>query len=124
VASVGRWLAAGVKDYEVIAGAAGEAFATELVGFLKMYAELPSLDAILLAPDTAPLPESPAAQYAVTSGLAAKATAGNIERVARYIARLPKEFEVCCIRDATARDSKLCSTPTFNAWAIRNQGVL
>jgi AAA domain (dynein-related subfamily) len=124
VSAVGRWLTCGVKDHEVIAGAAGEGFATELIGFLAVYAQLPNLDAILLDPDHAALPESPAAKYAVITGLAHRATPQNAEQVFRYVGRLEKEFEVCCVRDCLQREKKITSTPTFAAWATRNATAL
>ncbi len=124
VAAVGRWLNSGIRDYEIIAGAAGEGFATELVGFLKMYADLPSLDEILLNPDTSPVPENPGALYAVSSGLARKATVANVERVLRYSQRLPKEYEVCTVRDMVKTTKELARTPTFVTWATRNAVVL
>jgi len=124
VASVGEWLKCGVKDYDVIAGAAGEGFATEFTGFLKMYAELPSLDAILLDPLGTPTPHNPAACYAVITGLARKATPKNFESVLRYVGRMEKEFEVCCMRDAVARDANLARTPTAIQWFTKNAAVM
>jgi hypothetical protein len=124
VAAVANWLKIGVKDYEVIAGAAGEGFATEFIAFLDLYTKLPSLDAILLDPDHAPVPESPATLYAVISGLARKATKTNCDRVFRYIKRLPKEFEVCCVRDAIRLCKAITVTATYVTWANKNQNVL
>lgn len=124
VAAVGGWFNIGVKEYDVIAGAAGAAFATEFTGFLKMYANLPSLDAILLDPLGAPVPTNPGACYAVTSGLARKATPQNIERITRYIGRLEKEYEVCCMRDVVQINKACCATPTFVTWATKNSSVL
>ncbi len=124
VAAVGGWLKAGVKDYDVIAGAAGEGFATEFIGFLKIASELPNLDAILLDPRGAPLPESPAACFAVVTGLARKAEPNNFERVVRYLERLAKEYEVCGVRDAMQVNKSVCNTPAFVAWATKNANVL
>ncbi len=131
VSSVGGWINSGIKDYDVIAGAAGEAFATELIGFLAMYADLPSLDSILLDPDNAVLPTTPSANYAVVTGLATKTTPGNAERAFRYAQRLEKEFEVCYVRDIDRMDknrkdvkTRVCRTPTFIAWVTKNTDVL
>jgi len=124
VAAVGRWLNCGVKDYDVIAGAAGEGFATELVAFLKLYAEMPNLDEILMNPDSSPVPTQPATKYAVTCGLARKCTPENIERVYRYAQRLEKEFEVCLVRDAVRINKQNQTTRTFIAWATKNAGIL
>jgi hypothetical protein len=123
-AAVGRWLQIGIKDHAVLAGAAGEGFATEFIAFLQMYAQLPNLDAILMNPDSAPVPDNLAALYAVIAGLARKAAPANAERVFRYVKRLPKEFEVCCVLDTVRLNQAIQSTRPFVDWSVRNAGVL
>jgi hypothetical protein len=124
VAAVGQWFNIGVKDHDVIAGAAGDGFATEFIAFLQMYAQLPNLDSIIMSPDSAPVPESPAALYAVISGLSRKASPTNSERVFRYLKRLPKEFEVCCMRDTVRITPAVQTTRAFVDWATKNGDVL
>lgn len=124
VAAVGNWLQIGIKDHDVIAGAAGEGFATELIAFLQMYAQLPNLDSIILSPDNSPVPEQANAMFAVTCGLSRKADVGNLERICRYLKRLPKEFEVCCVRDAVRVKPAIQTTRAFVDWAARNGEVL
>lgn len=123
-ASVGRWLDIGVRDLEVFTGAVGEGAAVEFLSFLDMYTSLPSLDGILLDPLGAEVPSKPAALFAVASGLARKATAGNFERVTRYLARLPKEFEVMSVRDTVRINGAVTASPAFVTWATRNSSVL
>jgi AAA domain (dynein-related subfamily) len=123
-ASVGGWLKDGVKDLEVFTGAVGEGAATEFYSFLDLYASLPSLDQIILDPVNAPVPAKPAALFAVSTGLARKATPANLERVTRYLGRIPKEFEVLSMRDALRLDKKITCCPAFVAWAAKNAEVL
>jgi MoxR-like ATPase len=123
-ASVGRWMDSGVRDLEVFAGAVGEGAAVEFISFLDMYASLPSLDAILLDPANAEVPTKPGALFAVASGLARKATSSTLERVTTYTARLPKEFDVMCIRDAVRMTKGIAQCPAFVTWATRNSSVL
>lgn len=112
------------KDLELVsyAGSVGEAAATELMAFLGIYRELPSPDAILLSPDTAMIPEKPAALYAVSSALAAYSTEGNFDRVLTYTDRLigegHREFAALLARDAIRRTPVLQNTHAF----IRAQG--
>ena len=124
VAAVGRWVADGVTDLEVLAGAAGQGFAAEFLGFLKIYRALPSIDQILLDPLAAPVPKDPAALYAVTAALVRRFTAQNAGRVFTYAARLPKEFEVCLVRDAQRQNQELVNTREFTEWMVRNAGVM
>ena len=85
---------------------------------------MPNLDSILLNPDSAPVPEEASARFAVTVGLARKATQANIERLMRYLKRLPKEFEVCCVRDAIRLTPAVQQTRAFVDWSVRNASVL
>lgn len=124
VAAVGHWLNIGVRDHSVLAGAAGEGFATELIAFLGMYAQLPSLDAILMNPDSAPVTDQPAALFAVATGLDRKFTPANVERGFRYLRRLPKEFEVCAVRDTTRLNPAIQSTRAYTEWYVTNSNVL
>lgn len=123
-ASVGKWLADGVKDLEVLSGCVGEGAAAELIAFLQLAAELPSLDAILLDPDGTMVPTKPAQLYAVTAGLARKANKGNADRVFRYLARLPKEFEVYGVRDAVRSDKTVTQCRAFVEWSVKNADAI
>src|SRR5262249_50683509 len=48
-------------EHELLCGTVGEGVATELVAFMRIYRQMVSPDAILLNPDTAPVPSEPAA---------------------------------------------------------------
>jgi hypothetical protein len=111
-------------EHEMFAGAVGMGAATEFSGFLKMFRELPNIDAILLNPSGEPVPESPAAQYAVASALAHRASDSNFDRVCLYLDRMPTEFRVLSVRDATLRDQKIKYTAGYTKWAIQNHHVL
>jgi hypothetical protein len=112
------------KELELIsyAGSVGEAAAGELMSFLAIYRELPKPDAIILSPDSAPIPEKPAALYAISTALAAHSTEGNFDRVLTYNDRLIDvghgEFAALLARDAIRRKPELQDTHAF----IRAQG--
>jgi hypothetical protein len=107
-------------EHELIAGAVGMGPATEFTGFLRMFRELPDVDAILMNPHLAPVPEIAAAQYAVASALAQCASDTNFDRICAYLDRLPTEFRVLCVRDATLRESALRSTAGYVKFAVEN----
>ena len=111
-------------EYELIAGAAGTGAATEFSGFLRLFRDLPSIDAILLNPAAEAVPESPAAQYAVASALAQRATDTNFDRIYTYVARMPIEFRILCVRDASLRDAAIKYTAAYVKWAVENHHVL
>ncbi|MFM0027434.1 ATP-binding protein [Paraburkholderia madseniana] len=99
------------------AGSVGEGAATELVSFLQIYRELPSPDAILLAPDTAVIPEKTSALYAVAAALAARASEANFDRVVTYTERLidagHREFAALLVRDSVERTPAVQNSYAF-----------
>lgn len=111
-------------EYELYTGIVGEGAAAEFMGYLKYYRDLPNLDALLMNPGAAKVPEEPATLYALATGLATKATQDNMERVVKYALRLPAEFQVLLMKDAITRDNELTQTKAFNDWAIKNADVM
>lgn len=111
-------------EHALLSGTVGEGPAVELSAFLRIYRELPSIDAILMNPHSAPIPQQPAALYAVAAALAHRATSGNIDQVIGYADRLPREFGVMCVRDTTRRDPVLASSNAFIRWSVANQSIL
>jgi hypothetical protein len=124
---VSRILSAGpdpTVEHELLGGAVGAGAATEFSGFLRMFRELPNIDAILVNPHREPVPDNAAAQYAVASALAHSATDSNFDRVRVYLDRMPTEFQVLCVRDASLREPAIRHTAAFTQWAVRNHHVL
>lgn len=52
-------------EHEMFAETVATGAATEFSGFLRIFRELPNFGAILLHPSREPLPDAPAAQYAM-----------------------------------------------------------
>ena len=111
-------------EHEVIAGAVGTGAATEFSGFLRMFRELPNIDAILMNPLQEPVPENAAAQYAVASALARSASDTNFDRICLYLKRLPTEFQVLCVRDATLREPAIRCTAGYVRLAVANHNAI
>jgi hypothetical protein len=111
-------------EHELFAGAVGAGAATEFSAFLKTFRELPNIDAILLNPHKEPVPDNAAAQYAVASALAHCATDLNFDRICGYLDRMPTEFSVLCVRDASLRQPAVKHTAAFTKWATVNHHVL
>jgi hypothetical protein len=111
-------------EHELIAGAVGAGAATEFSGFLRMFRELPDIDAVLMNPQRAPVPKEASAQYAVASALARCASDTNFDRVCTYLERLPTEFRVLCVHDATLREPALRSTAAYVKFAVENHHAI
>ncbi len=130
-----QWINDGVDDSEVIAGCVGKGRATQYLAFRSLINELPDVDACILDPDSAPVPENPSARYLVSMALASKMTAGNFGQCVKYLNRLPAMFRAFSIRDAfraemhRKKDGKLpkgwtqlSSSRDFTAWAVSPDG--
>ena len=108
----------------MLEGLLGAGAAAELNGFLSIYEALPSIDGVLLDPKGSPVPKDPSARYAVCAALANRATKGNFGRIAQYVSRLPKEFEVFGVRLVYKMKKEVASTTEFISWATDNREVL
>jgi hypothetical protein len=110
-------------EHELIAGALGTGAATESSA-LRMFRELPNIDAILLNPNQEPVPENAAAQYAVASALARSASDSIFDRICQHLNRMPTEFSVLSVRDASLYTPAIRSTAAYIKWAVENHPVL
>jgi len=93
----------GDVEFALYEGTVGRGAAIEFTGFLRVFRSLPSLDAILLNPATAPIPAEPSALCAVATGLARRTTEQNFAAVSQYADRLAREYGTLLIKAATAR---------------------
>lgn len=111
-------------QYEMLAGTVGEGAAAELEGFLRTYKNMPSPDAILLAPDKVEVPEDPATLYALSTALGSRASTQTIGNIMKYVDRMPVEFNIVTIRDAFRHSSDIASTRPFLDWSVKHSDVL
>ncbi len=111
-------------EYELFQGTIGMTAATEFMGFLRIWRDLPTVESILAAPNTIDVPSEPATLYAVCEALGAKANTQNIEHVVHYALRLPAEFSVLLLRTAVCNDEEIVQTAPFADWAQKNAHVL
>lgn len=116
----------GASEFEaqLLDGTVGAAAASEFVAFLRLFRQLPSIDEVLLNPDTAPLPTETSAQIAIATALGRAMTDHSIGRGLKYLDRMPTEMRVMAIRDATARDTAITHTPEFIRFGVEYREVL
>ncbi len=111
-------------EFEVYSGAAGEGFAAEFTGFLRIFRSLPNPDVILNNPDKAEVPTDPATLYALTGALTHRASDTTMERIVRYSGRIQPEFSVKMMRDIINKDESLVNTRAYIQWASDNKDIL
>lgn len=135
IAHVGEMMQKDVPNrYEMFAGAAGDGFASEFTGFLKVYEQLPDMDKLIKDPHSASVPTNPSTIYAICGALSHRVNFKNIKAIMQYISKFPDEFQVLFIREAieknkVARESDdkvrlITEAPAFTRWATKNSEVV
>jgi hypothetical protein len=119
-------LLSGTSEFEaqLLDGTVGEGAASELIGFLRQFRQLPSIDEILLNPATATVPTETSAQIAVATALGRVMTDNSIGRGLTYLDRMPTEMRVMAVRDAAAREVAITHTPEFIQFGVEYREVL
>lgn len=111
-------------EHALIAGTVGEGCGVEYAAFFKTWRTMPSLDGIILTPDTAPVPSDPGTLYAVATGLAARASQQNFGSIVRYGERMPAEFSVFMVAGAVRKEPSVQTTRGFIDWSSKHADVL
>jgi len=114
----------GITSYEALAGAAGEGFAAEFTGFVRVCQAMPSIDEILDRPETATVPTEPAALFAVATALASRTSNKTATAILKYASRLPAEFGVLTVRDSLRQYPQAANNKAFIQWASENKDIL
>lgn len=110
--------------HQLIAGLVGEGPAGEAEAFIRIWKGLPSIATILSDPKGVNVPPlEPAVYYAVATALAQRVDAKTFANAITYMRRLPKEFEMSMVVDATGRNKKLKETKAYAQWCLDNKDV-
>jgi len=97
-----------------VAGAVGDGAATEFVGFLNVYGELPTYDEIASDPAGATVPMGVSSLYAVAAMVAENTTTGkSLNAAFTYALRLPEEFGVLLVRDIVRANKNVVKSREF-----------
>lgn len=107
----------------LIAGTVGQEEAIGFLAFEDLYRKLQatSIDGIILNPTTATVPTDVNTLYAISAALAHAMTPDNIDNIVTYLERLPTEYNVYAVKEATARSAVLNNTHTFTRWIVKHQ---
>jgi len=127
VAYVGKMMNAGLSDdiqYELIAGAAGEGFAAEFIGFLNTWKHLPDIENLIANPDKTAVPTEPSLLFAICGALIQKADMRNIEMIMKYMAKMPAEFQVLFLKDTIKKKPALAETTAFLNWSRKHHNLI
>ena len=107
-----------------VRGCVGEGRAAEYTAFRKVYTSLVAIEDVIMNPTGVAVPDDLSALYATVGSCGHGATAGNVERLAVYIDRLPKAFATLFWQDARKRDPKIKATKAYISWVTANSNVI
>jgi len=113
-----------LMEAALLEGTVGQGAADELIAFLRLFRELPSIDEILLNPTSTPVPKEPSAQIAIATALGRVLTDNSIGKGIEYLQRMPVEMLVLAMRDAARRDRAITHTPEFVRFGIEKAEFL
>ena len=120
---------------DLIAGIVGARWADSFESFLSTFSHVPKVVDIERDPNGAPVPSmsEPGLLWATAVTVSKGMTRANIGAMITYLERMPEDFAMSAILDATKRDSAkakrtpadpsfqgLMQTPAFISWAARN----
>jgi hypothetical protein len=108
----------------MLAGTLSEGVAREFLTFVKIFADLPKMAAIVAAPETIKVPNEPSILYALTGSLAHNATTDNFGSLMKFISRLPVEFQVVTMRETIRRNKTMMSHPAVQKWVTESAAKL
>lgn len=125
-AMLSRIISTSSKDINTLAtlayGSVGYAAGLEFMSYIKVYKELPNIDALLQGEDRE-LPESPGSLYALNSALVHKFDGSQAQALAvlSLSEKLPIEFGVMLVKDCLVKHEAIAEFEAFEAWIDKYQ---
>ena len=107
-----------------VASKVGEGPAAEYTGFRRIYEALVSFEEVVMNPTGVPIPKDLSAQYAIVGSVAHNVTPQNIERVAKFVERMPSDFGVMFWQDSIKKTPAIKTTKPFINWATSAGNVV
>lgn len=105
-----------IPPTSLAAGTVSHGVATEFRTYTEIYSKLTSIDQVMADPDNAPIPQEPSHLFAMSGSLAHHMKPTNMEKLIRYMNRMPPEFQVVCLREAVRRKKELIQEQAFKDW--------
>lgn len=112
------------EDFILLSGVIGKAAAMEFTLFAEIFNKLPDINDIINDPDYALYPSELDVRWALTGAVAEVMNENNVEKLIRYVLRMPIEFQIITIRTAIKRCKELRTHREISKWSIANANRL
>ena len=110
---------------QLVSGSIGEAATAEVMAYIKLGDQLPTIDEVEANPAAAKCPKDLSAAYAAAQMCLYHAKAANIDKIWTYAQRLPREIQVSTAQSMVARGGGiLLNSPSMTAWIAQNQALI
>ncbi|BCH33190.1 ATPase [Mesorhizobium sp. L-8-10] len=107
----------------LVRGTVGTGAGDEFEAFFRVFRELPPIASLIADPTGSDVPTRAGAVYAVASAIARVMDFGNVGNCITYLDRLPVEFRIMAMKDATRRNPALKECQPVINWRVANQNV-
>lgn len=102
----------------VLSGALTEGVAREFITFTEIYAKLPKMHDIINTPESVAIPDEPSILYALSGSIAHNADKTNLDKLMKFILRIPAEFQAVTLREVVRKDKTLYNHPALIEWKL------
>lgn len=100
----------------LLAGVLSEGVAREMLLFFKIHKSIPTVPQITANPTGINVPTEPSILWATVGSISHHANKDNLEDLMKYVNRVPKEFQVVCLRETVRRNKELLSHSAIRNW--------
>ena len=100
----------------ILGGCISEGLAREFIGFCSIYADLPTVAQIAANPEGITMPDEPSVLYALSGSLANHATPDTMDKLYKFILRMPIEFQIVTLREVVRRNKEMVRVPAVQNW--------
>ena len=107
-------------DKALISGAVSEGVGRQFATFCEIHENLPTMEQIKRDPENITVPVEASIQFAISGALGSHMSVDNVDKLIKFICRIPKEFQVYAIRDAIRRDPAIQETDAIKTWISYN----
>lgn len=109
---------------ELLDGTIGKGASTELVGFIRIFNQLPDIEEIFTEPMQVSIPTDPAILFATCEMIGKSVDINTAENAISFASRLPDEFSVLLLREAVRNCTDISNLNSFSRWASCHADLL
>lgn len=115
-----QWPVIGKEKLAILCGTVGEGAGREFLMFSEIFQQLPTIEAILKAPELFVVPSEPSIKYAISGLISNHFNKDTAEQLIIAVERLPIEFQMITLQTVIQNKRELLMIPPVRTWATKN----